>query len=448
LHSLQTILWFLVAISILVAIHEYGHFFVARRCGVKVLRFSIGFGPRIFSHTSKSGTEYALSAIPLGGYVKMLDGSEGSVPPDQKHRAFDTKKPWQKIIIAFAGPLANFLLAIVLYALYAIGVGDTQRLPIIGDVTKGSIAEAMGLERGQQIVAIDDQSIRSTEDVLYHLVSRLGETGEITVTTTYPDSNLRYISTGELNTWLKGENEPDPVKGLGIEYQKIRAVVGSVQPDSPAQAAGLQQNDEIIATNGIATASWSEWVAYVQARPNEAISLSVKRDGQIISRVVTPALTQLDDGGSVARVGITLGYDWEEYFTRKQFGVIDGIGHGLTKTWETTELIFISLKKLVLQEISIKNLSGPVGIAKVAGDSAKAGFWVFISFLAMISVSLGVLNLLPVPVLDGGHIVYSTIEWIKGSPVSQKAQAIGYQMGLIMVLALTVVALYNDITKL
>lgn len=447
-YSLHVIVWFLVAISILVAVHEYGHFIVARMCQVKVLRFSIGFGPRLFKLTDRHGTEFALSAIPLGGYVKMLDEGEGDVETSDLHLAFNRKKPWQKILIALAGPFANFVLAVALYFAYALFVGDPQRVPVVGDVQQGSIAQAMGLERGQQIVAIDGQPVESSQDVLLSLVSRLGESGDLTMTVKYPQSDLRYQINGQLDEWLRGLDTPDPIAGLGFSFQDYKPLIVGVAPDSPASRAGFLVDDVVLSSNGELMHGASQWVEFVKARPGEIIDVVVLRGDQTTALQVMPKLETLDDGSEVARVGVSLGYNWSDYFVMREFGLFGALSKGFEDTWGNIKLVLVSFKKVIFGEISIKNLSGPVGIAKVAGDSAIAGFWVFISFLALISVSLGVMNLLPIPVLDGGHVVYSAIEWIKGSAVSKTVQTMGYQVGLAMILCLTIVVIYNDIARL
>lgn len=446
--SLSTLIWFLVAICILVAIHEYGHFYVARRCGVKVLRFSIGFGPKLLTWTDKKGTEFALSAIPLGGYVKMLDEREGDVEESERPQAFSSKKPWQRILIAFAGPLANFLFAVVLFWAIAAVKGEFQMFPVVGEVEPGSIAALAGLESGQEILAIDGESTPSTQAVMQHLISRLGETGPITFTVSYPDSDLQYESQGYLDEWMRGAEEPDPIAGLGITFYRPPGVIGEVYTDTPAHAAGFKPGDVVTATDGIAMPSGQKWIEYVSQRAGQELNVEVERDGQIVGLLVTPNPFENEKGETIGRIGVSITSNYAGSYRKIEFGVGEALVKGVKDTWQTVDFVLLSIKKLVLGEISTKNLSGPIGIAKVAGDSAKAGSWSFISFLAMISVYLGVLNLLPVPVLDGGHILYGLIEWVKGSPLSERVQALGYQAGLAMVLCLMVVAFYYDLGRL
>ncbi|MDO6424654.1 RIP metalloprotease RseP [Saccharophagus degradans] len=446
--SLSTLLWFLIAISILVAIHEYGHFYVARRCGVKVLRFSIGFGPRLLTWTDKKGTEFALSAIPLGGYVKMLDEREGEVDDAERPYAFSSKKPWQRILIAFAGPLANFIFAILLFWLIVAVRGEFQMFPVVGEVKPNSVAALAGLEAGQEILAIDGEPTPSTEAVLHHLISRLGETGPITFTVSYPDSTLQYESQGQLHEWLRDAEQPDPIEGIGIVFYQPPAVISEVAEGKPAFDAGFEAGDIVVATDGIPMGSSRKWTTYISERPNQELEVEVERAGEIIALKVTPAQETSEDGKTVGRIGVGVTTNYKGSYRRIEYGPGEAFVRGVQKTWETVDFVLLSIKKLILGEISTKNLSGPIGIAKVAGDSAKAGSWAFVSFLAMISVYLGVLNLLPVPVLDGGHILFGLIEWVKGSPLSERVQALGYQAGLAMVLCLMVVAFYNDLVRL
>lgn len=444
--SLSTILSFIVAICILVAVHEFGHFFVARLCGVKVLRFSIGFGPRFFSFWDKRGTEFALSAIPLGGYVKMLDEREGSVPADQLHLTYNHKSVWQRIAIAIAGPLANFILAIVLYWLLMLQ-GTSALAPLIAKVDPGSIAASAGLEAGQEILAIDNVPLSSQRSVAMYLLNRLGESGEISFVVKYPNSELSYESTAELDSWLRGAEAPDPLAGMGLHFVEFTASDIYIQrtlPQSPAARAGLIANDKILAVDGEDVSSLSQFIEHIEKRSDSAVDILLERAGENDTLRVTPKVSE--DG--TARIGAVLSNYPPNMVRTYQFSAFEALGEGMKKTWDMSGFVLVSMKKLVLGQISTKNLSGPIGIAKVAGDSAKAGIWAFVGFLAMISVYLGVLNLLPIPVLDGGHIVYCLIESIKGSPVSEKVQVLGYQLGLFMILGLMVVAFYNDILRL
>jgi regulator of sigma E protease len=448
--SILTIVWFLVALGILVTFHEFGHFYIARRCGVKVLRFSVGFGKTLWSWRDKHNTEFTLAALPLGGYVKMLDEREAEVPEHLLDQAFNRKPVWQRIAIVAAGPIANFILAILLFWVLLLR-GTVDVAPVVGTVEPGSVAEQAGLSAGQEIVAVDGVSTPTWQDLNRRLLQRLGESGTIAFTVKYEDSDLRYESEATLDNWLKGVDEPDPVKGLGLTIwePEIENVIAQVMPESPAAKAGFKVNDRIVAVDDLYQPGWMEWVDYVRDRPGQTIAVEVERDGsrQVIN--VVPAAVEDTTGKMVGRVGIAGSRTWpEELLRRTEYSVWGAFVGGVHKTWDTSAFVLLSLKKLIVGEISTKNLSGPITIAKVAGSSAKAGIGYYLGFLALLSVSLGVFNLLPIPVLDGGHLLYYLVEVVKGSPVSEKVQMMGYQLGLMMIVGVMVLALYNDVMRL
>lgn len=453
---LTTIVYFLIALIILVAVHEFGHFYVARRCGVRVLRFSIGFGRRLFRWRDSQGTEYAISAVPLGGYVKMLDEREGEVEEEDLPFAFNRKPVPQRIAVAAAGPVANFLLAIGLYWLIFMQ-GTVSYAPVVGEVEPGSIAAAAGLEPGQEIVAVDGNPVSSRRDFELHLMTRLGETGEISFSVRYPESTLVYESRAQLDGWLKGEEAPDLMAGLGLSYYHppVLPEVAMVEPETPAALGGLQAGDTILAIDGQEMDGGEAYSAYIRKNPDQLLSFEVERLGvtgepeTVVLSIVPQRLTDAD-GKAYGLAGFRWRMaGWPENMVRQHsFGVVGSMRQALNETGDTVSTVMMSIKKLIVGEISTKNLSGPIGIAKVAGDSARAGIWAFVSFLAYVSVLLGVFNLLPIPVLDGGHILYGLIEWVKGSPVSEKVQLMGYQAGLAMLLGIMVIAFYNDILRL
>ena len=447
----MTVLWFIIAISVLVSVHEFGHFWVARRAGIRVLRFSIGFGPRLWSFCDKHGTEFALSALPFGGYVKMLDEREGDVPAQWRNQSFNSKHPAKKIAVALAGPVANFLLAALFYWFIFLR-GTVGFAPVIAEVEPGSVAAYAGLGAGQEIVAIDGETVQTRRDVLMALLHRLGESGDITFTVVYPDSDARYESTGELKNWLKGEVEPDPARGLGIRFYSppIDPVAHSVVPGSAAEAAGLKSGDRLVAIDGIVVTSWQQWADYVRQRPDIDIAIEIERDGETVELVLSPQKIKTDAGEFIGQAGIAARQqDFPEDMVRRQYyGLFGAVIKGIKETAETSAFVLVSLKKLVLGDISTKNLSGPIGIAQVAAEHAQGGAWAFLSFLAHLSVVLGVLNLLPIPVLDGGHVVFHVIEWLKGSPLSEKAQLISFQLGMLLLAVVMSLAFYNDIMRL
>ncbi len=447
---LYTVAILIVTLSILVAVHEYGHFWVARRCGVKVLRFSIGFGKPLASWRDRHGTEFSVAAIPLGGYVKMLDEREGEVPEDQLDRAFNRKPVLQRIAVVVAGPLANFLLAIVAYWCLFMA-GESGYAPVIGEVEPGSVAEAAGLEPGQEIVAIDGHETPTGQAVLFQLLDRIGETGVVSFAVKYPGSDMVYESDAAIDSWLSDEEQPDIFGSLGMRFYfpDVAPVVGEVVADSPAAAAGLEAGDRVLSADGVPMPLWDDWVEYVRARPAQAVELEVERGDEVFSTVVTPA--RIEKNGEVyGQVGVTvmlpeMPADMHRTFPR---GPIDSLVASFKKTGEMTVFTLNSIKKMVLGLISPKNLSGPITIAKVATTSAKSGLESYISFLALLSVSLGVLNLLPIPVLDGGHLLYYVLELVAGRPIPEKVQMVGYQLGLMVVLSIMALALFNDFTRL
>ncbi|WP_444889737.1 RIP metalloprotease RseP [Microbulbifer sp. DLAB2-AA] len=448
---IQTVIWALVALGILVSFHEFGHFLVARLCGVKVLRFSVGFGRRLFSRYDRHGTEFAISAIPLGGYVKMLDEREGPVAAHELNQAFNRKSVWARIAIAAAGPAANFLLAIVLFWIVFMG-GTAGPVPVVDSVKPGSIAEAAGLESGQEIIAVDGEATPTWQALNWRLANRLGDSGSIEFSVRYPDSNLEYHMAADIDRWLAGQEVPDPLGeiGLGLWTPPISMTLHKVVEGSAASAAGLRAGDKIVATDGRVFSGWEEWSQYVRAHAGEPLQVEVERQGQRLTLPVTPAQVTLDSGERVGQIGVQpVTERWPEDRVRVfHYGVAGALSQGVQETWDKTLFTLNSLKKLIFGQLSTKNLSGPITIAKVAGTSAERGWQSFLSLLALLSISLGVLNLLPIPVLDGGHLLYYGIEAVKGSPVSERVQVIGLQVGMALVLCIMGLALYNDILRL
>lgn len=447
---LQTILGFLAALFILVSVHEFGHFYVARLCGVKVLRFCIGLGAPIWSFRDRHGTEFGVAPIPLGGYVKMLDEREVSVPPEERHLSYNSKSVWQRIAILSAGPLANFILAALIFALLLLSSGSIGVVPVVGAVTKDSLAERAGLEAGQEIVAVDGVPTPTSQAVMERLFMRLGETGILELRVSHPRSDLHYDLDIPLQAWLSDARDPDPAVGLGFDFYIRPIVFGEAQPDTPAQAAGLRSGDVLQMLNGEQIQRRDAVIQYIRDSVGEPIEMVVLRDGVEHRMMVTPELKTLEDGSKVGQIGVALGHaSWPDNLIRREsHGPLAAIGLGLQRTADTSKFVLISLKKLVVGEISTKNLSGPIGIAKVAGDHARAGLVYFVEFLAILSVYLGVLNLLPIPVLDGGHILYSIVEAIKGSPLSERVQMFGYSLGLALLAGVMVMAFYNDLLRL
>lgn len=448
---INTILITLATLAILVAVHEFGHFWVARRCGVKVLRFSIGFGPALFGWRDKLGTEYSVAAIPLGGYVKMLDEREGEVAAEEISQAFNTKPVMARIAVVAAGPLANFALAIVAYW-FLFMAGESGYSPIIDEVAPGSIAEAAGLESGQEIVAVDGGETPTWQALSFQLIERIGDTGAIRFAVKYPDSDVVYESEATLSRWLSDQDEPDIVGGLGLTLYTpdVLPIVSEVVADSPAAAAGLKAGDKVRSADGIAMPLWKDWVDYVRARPGQPIAIEYERAGQLSRATLTPEPIEGEDGEAIGRVGVAVKIPEMPQSMLREFsrGPVESLVAAVGKTSDLTVFTLVTIKKMLQGLISPKNLSGPITIAKVASSSAKSGLESYIGFLALLSVSLGVLNLLPIPVLDGGHLLFYTVELLAGRPVPERIQIFGYQIGLFLVMGIMMFAIYNDISRL
>ncbi|CAI2795573.1 MULTISPECIES: sigma E protease regulator RseP [Pseudomonas] len=448
--ALYMIVGTLVALGVLVTFHEFGHFWVARRCGVKVLRFSVGFGMPLLRWHDRRGTEFVIAAIPLGGYVKMLDEREGEVPADQLDQSFNRKTVRQRIAIVAAGPIANFLLAMVFFWVLAM-LGSQQVRPVIGAVESDSIAAKAGLVAGQEIVSIDGEPTTGWGAVNLQLVRRLGESGTVNVVVREQDSTTETPRELALDHWLKGADEPDPIKSLGIRPWRpaLPPVLAELDPKGPAQAAGLKTGDRLLALDGQSLGDWQQVVDLVRVRPETKIVLKVERDGAQIDVPVTLSVRgEAKAAGGYLGAGVK-GVDWPPSMVREvSFGPLAAIGEGAKRTWTMSVLTLESLKKMLFGELSVKNLSGPITIAKVAGASAQSGVADFLNFLAYLSISLGVLNLLPIPVLDGGHLLFYLVEWARGRPLSDRVQGWGIQIGISLVVGVMLLALVNDLGRL
>ncbi|WP_268799916.1 sigma E protease regulator RseP [Pseudomonas huanghezhanensis] len=448
--ALYMIVGTLVALGVLVTFHEFGHFWVARRCGVKVLRFSVGFGMPLIRWHDRKGTEFVVAAIPLGGYVKMLDEREGDVPPELADQSFNRKSVYQRIAIVIAGPVANFLLAIVFFWVLAM-MGSQQVRPIIGAVEAGSIAQKAGLTEGQEIVSVDGEATSGWAAVNLQLVRRLGETGSIALKVIDQNSTAQSSHQLVLNDWLKGAEEPDPIRSLGIRPWRpaLPPVLAELDAKGPAQAAGLRTGDRLLALDGQPVDEWQQLVDQVRVRPETKISLRVERDGAQIDIPVTLAAHGEGEAATGYLGAGVKGVDWPPEMLREvSYGPVAAVAEGARRTWTMSVLTLDSLRKMLFGELSVKNLSGPITIAKVAGASAQSGIGDFLNFLAYLSISLGVLNLLPIPVLDGGHLLFYLVEWVRGRPLSEKVQGWGIQIGISLVVGVMLLALVNDLGRL
>lgn len=448
--ALYMIVGTLVALGVLVTFHEFGHFWVARRCGVKVLRFSVGFGTPLLRWHDRHGTEFVIAALPLGGYVKMLDEREGDVPPALLDQSFTRKTVRQRIAIVAAGPIANFFLAIVFFWLLAM-LGTQQIRPVIGGVEAGSLAASAGLTAGQEIVSIDGKPTSGWSAVNLQLVRRLGESGTLQVGVRDDGASAEHQLQIKLDRWLKNADEPDPIQSLGLRPWRpvITPVLAEIDSKGPAAAAGLKTGDKLLALDGVSVTDWQQVVDTVRAHPQTKVVVRVERDGAALDVPVT--LARKGEGkaaGGYLGAGVK-GGEWPANMLREvSFGPLEAVGEALSRTWNMSVLTLESLKKMLFGELSVKNLSGPITIAKVAGASAQSGVGDFLNFLAYLSISLGVLNLLPIPVLDGGHLLFYLVEWARGRPLSDRVQGWGVQIGISLVIGVMLLALINDLGRL
>ena len=444
---LHTILWFLVAIGILVVVHEFGHYLAARLAGVKVLRFSVGFGkPLVSRRFGRDRTEWTLSALPFGGYVKMLDEREGEVPAAEAHRSFNRATVWRRIGIVSAGPIANFLLAIVFYwALLVHGLPALK--PLIGEPPAGSPAAQAGLVAGDEIRRVNGVETQSFQDLRLALL-RAGVAGD-GLTLELADGRSVRLDAQPMDT----ENlERDTLRPLGIvRYDpEIEPVIGQVLPDGAAARAGMQPDDRLIAANGKPVENWQDWVNVVRQHPSRILRIEFVRQGQRGELSVVP--DTVDE--AVQRIGkIGAGPKIDEavlatLMTEVRYGPLDALWQGAVKTWDMSLFTLEMMGRMVLGQVSWKNLSGPLTIADYAGQSASLGWISFVGFLALVSVSLGVLNLLPIPLLDGGHLMYYVAEVFTGRPVSERTMEIGGRIGMALLLLLMSFALFNDLQRL
>ena len=452
---IQPILSLILTLGILVTIHEYGHYWVAKKCGVKVLRFSVGFGKPLYSWFNKSGTEFVIASIPLGGYVKMLDEREGAVAPEELSHAFNQKSVSQRIAIASAGPIANFLFAIVAYWLMFLS-GFNVLIPTIGSVEENSIADRAGLRAGYEIHAVDDKQTLGWRSVSMNLINRIGDTGAIEVMASPAPGISKQVFLLDVKDWMLDKEPSQLISELGITPYKpeIPAILGQILDGSPADSGGLLANDKVFRANGKRVDGWFDLVDVIKVSAGKPVQLDVLRqiDGaeSLLQFELTPESYKDDNGQVVGRLGIgvaAFSYP-EEMIRRVSYGPIDSMVEASVKVWLDTEMTLIAIKKMILGFISLDNLSGPITIAQVASDSISSGSEAFLSFLALLSISLGVLNLLPIPVLDGGHILFYALEGIRGKPLAEKWQLLGVKIGISFVLVMMSLAFYNDVMRL
>ena len=443
---LTNLLAFIVAISILVAIHEFGHYIVGRWTGMKVLRFSVGFGKPLATWVrGKDQTEYCLSAIPLGGYVRFLDSREGAVAPEDEGRAFDHRPIAARIAVLLAGPAFNFLFAVVAYWVIFVS-GVPTLMPAVGEVESGSYAARAGLVSGDRIVAVGEAETADWESALVAMLDQMIAAGEVPLTLENADGRQRRatIIVGDDASRL---TEPGLLfEGLGFAPWRPPAVIGAISEGGAASTVDLAAGDRITSVAGQTVRTSSDLIAEVSARPGETVTLEYYRGDSLRSVAIVIGSETIEEQ-VIGRIGVSVTNDFGDFAYMRKFGPLDSVGESVQKTWATMAFTVRMLGHMVTGDVSIKNISGPINIAQFAGDSAGRGINEFLTFLALVSISLGVLNLLPVPVLDGGQIVYQTVELLKGSPMSERSQIIGQQFGILALILLMSFAFYNDLTR-
>ncbi len=449
------ILWnlisFIVALGILVAVHEFGHFWVARRCGVKVEKFSIGFGKSIWSKVGKDGTEYSISMIPLGGYVKMVDSRVDEVPEHEKHLAFDKKPLWKRTSIVAAGPIFNFLFAIFSYWLvFLIGIPAVK--PVIGEVTPNSIVAEAGIESGMELKSISGIKTPDWESVNMGLISHIGDDLMTVTLTSANEVGSEVTKTLDLREWKFDPETQSAMQSLGFApyTPEVYRVIEQVSQGGAAEKAGVLPGDEVVAIGQQRVTEWKQVVEAVRSNPDTPLELTVLRQGYEQTLTLTPGSRELANKEVVGFAGIAPKVaEWpESYRFDLQFGVFESIGKAVDKTGQVIGLTISMLKKLIVGDVGLNNLSGPISIAKGAGATADYGLVYFLGFLALISVNLGIINLVPLPMLDGGHLLFFAIEAVIRRPVPEKVQEMGFRIGGAIIFSLMALALFNDFTRL
>lgn len=436
-----SILGFILAIGVLTAIHEYGHFLAARWLGIRVLRFSIGFGKRLLIWHDKQGTEYAVCAIPLGGYVKMLDQNEGTVAKSDLHLAFNKKPVWVRMLVIAAGPVFNLLFACLAYwAVFMWGI--SAMVPVLGDVPRDSIAYAAGLHSGQEITAIDGQETRNWEDIIIALISHAGDHDQVYLKVR--DINNNRISTHTLNlkNWDVNDGDENILKNLGLlPLDPLKPIIGKLKPDMPAATVGLKPGDLITSVNGEQVSNPSQIIQLLHKNNDQPVQLVVSRDNQLNTFIITPIN---------GMIGIQfLSQPWPSTMVRTdRYLPLPALKMALQRTKEYTVLTVQFLGKMVIGKMSLQHISGPISIAQFAGRTVQNGVESFLGFLALVSISLGVLNMLPIPVLDGGHFLFCIIELIRGKAVSMRVMNVGHAFGFVILGGIMLLAIYNDVLRL
>ncbi|MDH5435902.1 MAG: RIP metalloprotease RseP [Gammaproteobacteria bacterium] len=449
---LFSIISFLVALSVLVAVHEFGHFWVARKLGIKVLRFSIGFGkPILLRRFGKDNTEFAIASVPLGGYVKMLDEREGEVNPAEATRAFNRQSLATRFAVVLAGPMANLIFAVLIYwMMYVAGISGIK--PIVGELTPGFAAEVSGFQTGDEIVEIAGRDTPTWNSTVITLLRQIVMDNKVmNVTLKTGDEQFRTVQL-DLTGYEISIGRANLLKEIGFApfSPQIPAVIGMLEPGGVAEKAGFQAGDKVVSSDGHSIKDWQDWVNFVRDHPAQQIKVKVERNGKIIELNLTPQKLEAN-GKSYGRIGAGVHISDELKATRRnvqQYSVVKALWVGTVRTWDISTLTLKMFWKMLIGKVSLENISGPITIAEYAGQSASIGWMSFFTFLALVSISLGVINLVPIPLLDGGHLMYYVIEFIKGSPVSENAEIIGQKIGIILLVGLMMLAFYNDFVRL
>ncbi|WP_313611742.1 sigma E protease regulator RseP [Pantoea piersonii] len=447
-----SILWsfvaFIVALGVLITVHEFGHFWVARRCGVRVERFSIGFGKALWQRRDRQGTEYVIALIPLGGYVKMLDERVESVPAELRHQAFNNKTIWQRASIIAAGPVANFIFAIFAYwVVFIHGVPGVR--PVVGEIVNGSVAAEAQIASGMELKAVDGIETPDWDAVRMALIGKIGDAHTVLTVSRFGEEATQQKDV-DLRNWQFEPDKEDPIVALGIRPRgpQIETTLAEVQAKSPASVAGLQAGDRIVKVDGQPLTQWPTFVTQVRDNPGKNMALEIDRGGETVQLTLTPEARPGAKAEGFAGVIPRVIPLPEAYKTVRQYGAFDAIGEASAKTWQLMKLTVSMLGKLITGDVKLNNLSGPISIAQGAGLSAEYGMIYYLMFLALISVNLGIINLFPLPVLDGGHLLFLAIEKIKGGPVSERVQDFSYRIGSILLVLLMGLALFNDFSRL